>query len=147
MKNDKIRKISLGLMAALVALGLVVWTKGIQNDADSGSLHGPNQTTTETQSNESEKAAQTKTRAKARSKATSLTVVVSSGCQPCARLKPVLKELQSDGYNIKVIDYSDYSGNERISSVPALLYYKDGKLLTREVGYKSKKHIESKLSK
>lgn len=60
-------------------------------------------------------------------------------CGPCRMLEPVLEEFGKDNQVLKV-DIDKFQGltNEfGIMSVPTLVVFKDGKLVTRDVGYRS----------
>lgn len=60
-------------------------------------------------------------------------------CGPCRMLEPVLEEFGKDNQVLKV-DIDKFQGltNEfGIMSVPTLVVFKDGKLVTRDVGYRN----------
>lgn len=69
----------------------------------------------------------------------------STWCMPCKALAPVLDELEKE-YAEKVkffkVDITDgppqFVVDMAIRAVPAILFYKDGKLQKTELGYKNK---------
>ncbi len=73
-------------------------------------------------------------------------------CGPCVAMEPVIDELatQYDGqvvigkYNVE--DESDFSTDNRIMSLPTILFFKDGKKTSiRLAGSQSKETIEEKI--
>ncbi|MEE3342501.1 MAG: thioredoxin [Bacilli bacterium] len=67
----------------------------------------------------------------------------ASWCGPCRMLGPIMEEV---GKEIKVCkvnvdDNEDLSLKYRISSIPCVIAFKDGKEITRSVGLKSKEDI------
>jgi len=79
-------------------------------------------------------------------RAASLTAVTSPTCPPCKEVKKHIRQLKREGYMCVIINFKDYTGPEKITSVPTLLYFdKDGNLLFKEVGYRTYEHIKSKL--
>jgi len=79
-------------------------------------------------------------------KAASLTAVTTKTCPPCKKLKPIIKRLRDEGYMCVNLNYRDYTGPEKIKSVPTLLYFdKDGNLIDKEVGLQTYEHIKDKL--
>ncbi len=72
----------------------------------------------------------------------------ASWCGPCQMLEPVLEELASDRSNIKIIsvdvdEHEELSRKYGVMSVPTLVVYKDGKMVSRNTGYTTKDVIES----
>ena len=72
----------------------------------------------------------------------------ASWCGPCQMLEPVLEELASDRSNIKVIsvdvdEHEELSRKYGVMSVPTLVVYKNGKMVSRNTGYTTKDVIES----
>ena len=68
-------------------------------------------------------------------------------CGPCRMLKPVLEEIASEVQDYKVvsinIDDSDSLAAEYdVSSIPCLVVFKDGKEVSRNIGFKPKAMIE-----
>lgn len=60
-------------------------------------------------------------------------------CGPCRMLEPVLEELarKNDVLQVDVDQYIELARSFEIMSVPTLIYFKDGKLVRKEAGYKS----------
>ncbi len=64
-------------------------------------------------------------------------------CGPCRMLEPVL-ESASETYNVLAIDvdtHSELASSYGIMSVPSLLVFKNGELISRQVGYKNLEEI------
>lgn len=72
-------------------------------------------------------------------------------CGPCKMLKPVLEDLSNERsleiYKINVDECNDLSRNLGIMSIPTLLLYKNGKLLSKNVGFMSKEEITAWIEK
>jgi thioredoxin 1 len=72
-------------------------------------------------------------------------------CMPCRMLAPVLEEIdQAYKGKIKVgkinVDNElNLAAQYSIMSIPALLFFKDGKVVTQIIGAVPKEHIEEKL--
>lgn len=69
-------------------------------------------------------------------------------CGPCKMLAPVLEKIE----NIKVfkIDASsnpNLTAEHNISSVPTLIYMRDGVVLEKTIGYMSQEQIQAKVNK
>ena len=79
-------------------------------------------------------------------KASSLEVVWMYNCEPCRRLKEVVKELKKEGYAIRLVNrLQDTRGSTRFPS----LYYLGsiGGLVKTEIGYQTATHIKQYLGK
>ena len=68
-------------------------------------------------------------------------------CGPCKMLSPVIEEIASDRSNISFyklnIDENESICEEyNIVSIPTILVFEDGKLIEREVGFRTKDQIE-----
>lgn len=65
-------------------------------------------------------------------------------CGPCRSVKPFIKELQDEGWNIEVID-SDANRNRVLSSkvagIPTFIIYKNGVQVNRFTGARPKAEI------
>ena len=64
-------------------------------------------------------------------------------CGPCRMLSPVLEELEEENGNISIAKVDVDEARElamkyKISAIPALLFFKDGELVSTEVGFMSK---------
>ena len=58
-------------------------------------------------------------------------------CGPCRRIKAALEERNAQGHKIvtcEVDSNPDLCSNYQISSIPALLLFKDGKVVKRQTG-------------
>jgi len=72
----------------------------------------------------------------------------SSWCQPCKALAPILDQLQLENPNIsfETIDVDqnkEITSNYRVTSVPTIVFVKNGIEATRFTGVKSKTVIQS----
>ena len=79
-------------------------------------------------------------------KAASLEVVWMNGCDPCRRLKVVVRDMKREGYDITLVrKEKDTRGSRRFPS----LYYLDsrGGMIRKEVGYQTASHIKQYLRK
>ncbi len=71
-------------------------------------------------------------------------------CKPCKEVHPIMMELAAeyegrvDFYRVN-IDIIDFLPKFEITSIPALLYIKDEKTYTIEIGKKSKEEIKAKI--
>ena len=72
-------------------------------------------------------------------------------CGPCRMLAPVVEELAGDyAGKVKVCKLDtdqgpDTSAKYRISSVPTILFFKDGQVVSQAVGLQSKSALQEKL--
>lgn len=72
-------------------------------------------------------------------------------CGPCRALGPTIEEIAKEYEGrafvgkCNVDDNSGVAGQFRIMSIPALLFFKDGKLVDRLVGAQPKANITAKL--
>ena len=67
-------------------------------------------------------------------------------CPPCQALHPILGELaeESDAYKIVTVDVDDeaaLAGAYGVSSIPCLIFFRDGKEYDRRVGLQPKKRL------
>ena len=74
-------------------------------------------------------------------------------CSPCRMLSPVIEELAMD-YEGKVVfgklntdNNHGVAGQFGIMSIPTLLFFKNGKLVGKEIGAVPRKNIESNMRK
>ena len=64
-------------------------------------------------------------------------------CGPCKMLTPVLEQfsekLQNEVsvYKVDVDDHPELCGQFNITSIPTLLFFKNGKLIFKELGFRS----------
>jgi len=64
-------------------------------------------------------------------------------CGPCQMLTPILEELQ--GIKIIKVDidkFGDLATTYGIMSIPTLIFFKDGKEVKKEIGFRNKEEIE-----
>lgn len=79
----------------------------------------------------------------------------ASWCGPCQMLAPVVEEVSGiEDFKNTVNFYKvDIDGNEELATkygievVPTLLFFKDGKVIKTEVGYKHKEELEKIIKK
>lgn len=69
-------------------------------------------------------------------------------CGPCNMLTPVLEEMASDRSSVKIVkvdidESMDLARQYGIMSVPTLLLFKDGKLLSQKTGFMTKYELEN----
>lgn len=69
-------------------------------------------------------------------------------CAPCRALAPILEDLEKDyvgkakftKYNTD--EYSKLCTDYRVSSIPALIIFRDGKVVKQSVGFESKEDLK-----
>ena len=64
-------------------------------------------------------------------------------CGPCQMLTPILEELKD--INIIKIDiekFPDLANSYAVMSIPTLIFFKDGKEVKKEIGFRNKEEIE-----
>jgi thioredoxin len=72
-------------------------------------------------------------------------------CMPCRMIAPVLEEIAKDYAGkikvgkVNVDNETNLAAEYAIMSIPALLFFKDGKVVTQIIGAVPKEHIEEKL--
>jgi thioredoxin 1 len=65
-------------------------------------------------------------------------------CAPCKMLTPILKELQSEGYDIEMIDVdenAEIAGENGVKSIPTLDFFEDGRKYRRALGFQNKEQL------
>lgn len=75
-----------------------------------------------------------------KSEKTTLVEFGAAWCMPCKMMKPVLADLAKD-YRIVEIDCDEFpveTSNYNISSVPTLLFFKNGQMVKKMVGSQNK---------
>ena len=71
-------------------------------------------------------------------------------CGPCRSVRPFIKELQEDGWDIEVIDSDqnqDLVLSNKIAGIPTFIIYKDGVQVNRFSGARPKGAILNELHK
>jgi thioredoxin 1 len=66
-------------------------------------------------------------------------------CGPCNALTPTIDQLNEEGYGVykvNVEEESDLASEYSISSIPALVFFKDGKVVKKILGLQQKNQIE-----
>tara|TARA_B110000467_G_scaffold114594_1_gene105099 strand:- start:951 stop:1268 length:318 start_codon:yes stop_codon:yes gene_type:complete len=73
-------------------------------------------------------------------------------CGPCRAISPIIDEL-SETFNatasigkVNVDSESDISAEYGITSIPTLLFFKDGKVVDKHIGNATKSQLEEKLN-
>lgn len=72
-------------------------------------------------------------------------------CGPCLALAPVIEELSKEYEGKAIVGKLDVDNNPGISSqygirnIPTILFFKDGKLVDKQVGAVPKNHLVKKL--
>ena len=71
-------------------------------------------------------------------------------CGPCKMLLPIINELESELKDVNILkvnidDISELAAKYEVSTIPTLIYFKDGKEVKRTIGFKPKAEIISTL--
>ena len=64
-------------------------------------------------------------------------------CGPCKMLAPVLEELEENVIKVNTDLHPDLATSYGVMSIPTIFFIKDGDILQREIGFRSKSEIES----
>ena len=69
-------------------------------------------------------------------------------CGPCKMLSPIVDQVSNEFSNVKFLklnvdESSDIAGNYNIMSIPALLLFKDGVLISKSVGFISAEELKN----
>lgn len=69
-------------------------------------------------------------------------------CSPCKMLSPILEEMASERSSVKIVkvdidESMDLARRYGIMSVPTLLLFKDGKLISQTTGFMPKTDLEN----
>ena len=72
-------------------------------------------------------------------------------CGPCQMVGPIIEEIAAEVSNAKICkvdvdDQPELAREYRVMSIPTLMVFKDGQVVKREVGARSKQEIISMLS-
>jgi thioredoxin 1 len=77
--------------------------------------------------------------------------VFATWCGPCKMMTPLFEELSKemgDRYKfvkINIDEERDIAIQYNVSSIPTLLFIKDGKLVAKETGYMNKESLKAKI--
>ena len=72
-------------------------------------------------------------------------------CMPCLMLSPVIEELAQEMQEVKFVKINvdgnlELAGKYRVSSIPCLVFFKDGKEVDRIIGNVGQEAIAEKIS-
>ncbi len=67
-------------------------------------------------------------------------------CGPCRMLGPVLEEISKENDKVQIVsidvdDNEELASNYRVSSIPCLVLFENGKEVNRSIGFKPKDEI------
>lgn len=73
-------------------------------------------------------------------------------CMPCLMLAPIIEELANDMKEVKFVkinvdDNRELAGKYEVSSIPCLVFFKDGEEVDRLIGNQTSDDIEEKIKK
>jgi thioredoxin 1 len=76
--------------------------------------------------------------------------VYATWCGPCKMMAPLFDQLAQEKTEYKFVkvnidDERDLAVQYNVSSIPSFLFFKDGKLVGKEMGYMSKDALNTKL--
>ncbi len=71
-------------------------------------------------------------------------------CGPCKRLSPILDQIESEGHedfsifkvNVEDEEFQDFTSAFKISSIPTVLFFKEGKVVHSFIGLQDKESIK-----
>ncbi len=63
-------------------------------------------------------------------------------CGPCKMLGPVLESMDANILKINVDEHESIATTFGIMSIPTICFFKDGKLLNKVVGFRTKDELE-----
>jgi thioredoxin 1 len=71
-------------------------------------------------------------------------------CGPCLMVAPILEQLSTENNNVQfakcnIDEHPEIAKQFGIRNIPAILFFKDGKLISTQIGAVSKKIYENKL--
>lgn len=72
-------------------------------------------------------------------------------CGPCQMLKPILEEISEEREDVKIVkvnvdDARELSEKFGIFSIPTVLFFKNGDLVDKFVGYQNKDSVNKKIN-
>ena len=88
---------------------------------------------------------ESKPRGSVQKKANKVVVVSATWCQPCKRMYPIIERLAAEGYDAEVV--YDYDGPSVITAYPTILFFKDDKVLYKNVGVTPERTLRFNLEK
>lgn len=67
-------------------------------------------------------------------------------CGPCKMLAPVLEQLDQEGFPVQIVKVDTDEATELaiaygVQAIPTLIYFSDGKVINRTMGYQRKDQI------
>ena len=67
-------------------------------------------------------------------------------CGPCKMLSPVLEQLDNEGFPVQIVkidtdEATDLAIEYGVQAIPTLLFFSEGKLVNRTMGYQRKDQI------
>ena len=81
------------------------------------------------------------------SKGSHLVDFYADWCGPCKMLAPILEEIDSiDIIKVNTDEHPALAQEYQVMSIPTLIYFKDGKLLFKQIGFQTKETIENSIS-
>ncbi len=81
------------------------------------------------------------------SKGSHLVDFYADWCGPCKMLAPILEEIDSiDIIKVNTDEHPTLAQEYQVMSIPTLIYFKDGKLLFKQIGFQTKETIENSIS-
>ena len=64
-------------------------------------------------------------------------------CGPCKMIAPVLEELKDiDIIKVDIEKFPDLATKYGVMSIPNMIFFKDGKEIKKEIGFRSKEELE-----
>ena len=77
---------------------------------------------------------------------TALVDFYADWCGPCKMLAPIIEEISAERADIlvgkiNVDDSPELAAQYQITNIPTVLVFRDGKVITRSVGFKSKQEL------
>ena len=72
-------------------------------------------------------------------------------CGPCQMLKPILEEISEERSDVKIVKLNvdearDIAQEYSIFSIPTVLFFKDGKMVHKFVGFQSKDAVNTHIN-
>ena len=67
-------------------------------------------------------------------------------CGPCKMLGPVLESIDAKILKVNIDKHEELATEFGIMSIPTICFFKDGKIIKREIGFRNKEEIEKLLN-